>query len=263
MFFAEFLGLLLYIIKYIKTKKYKSEKFEEVNEQKKIWSKMKKYLTLGFPCIFDTFASILSDIGLIVLKESIYTMIKGSSIIIITIVMSKLILKSKINIWDHIIAFVIVVAGFIIVGISTLFESDKDGIEEKSEFFYNLLAIIILLVAMFIQSLQFIYEEFMMTEYSIDPLFFIGLEGVFGLFINLIFYIIFYYVECGKNPKWFFKEFCTQDEDGVWRIENITFAIKQIFDNNTILGLLIGLFVALAFSNLIGIHINKYGGAQE
>ena len=90
---------------------------------------------------------------------------------------------------------------------------------------------------MFIQSLQFIYEEFMMTEYSIDPLFFIGLEGVFGLFINLIFYIIFYYVECGKNPKWFFKEFCTQDEDGVWRIENITFAIKQIFDNNTILGI--------------------------
>ena len=186
MFFAEFLGLLLYIIKYIKAKKYKSEKFEEVNEQKKIWSKMKKYLALGFPCIFDTFASILSDIGLIVLKESIYTMIKGSSIIIITIVMSKFILKSKINIWDHIIALVIVIAGFIIVGISALFESDKDGIEEKSEFFYNLLAIIILLVAMFIQSLQFIYEEFMMTEYSIDPLFFIGLEGVFGLFISLI-----------------------------------------------------------------------------
>lgn len=260
MFMAESLGLpLYYIIKYIKRKINKSEKIEEDYEQKSNCLKIKEIMLLGFPFVFDTFASVLSDISLIIFPGSIYTMLRGFFIILFTYFLSLYFIKCK-RVWDHIIAIIVAFVGILLSGFPLLFDELKEK-KENFDFLYIIFAGAFLIVATFIQSLQFIYEEFMMTNYAFDPLLFIGFEGVFGFFFNLIFCFILYFIKCGKNPKWFLRDFCTQDEDGIWRIENILFASKQIYDSRIILGILIGLFFIMAFSNIIGIHINKYGGA--
>ena len=258
MFLAETLGLVLYcIIKLIKRIISKSEIIEGVSERKCF--KIKKIMTLGLPCIFDTFASFLSNLSLSIFPGSIYTMLKGYFIILFTYFLSQCFIKCK-RVWDHIIGIIVAFVAILFLGFPVLFEELKEK-KENFDFLNIIIAGASLIVAMFIQSLQFIYEEFMMMKYELDPLLFIGCEGLFGFIFNFLLCIIFYVVKCGKNPINPFKDFCTQDEDGIWRIENIFFAFKQISDSGRIIGFLIGLFVVLAFCNIIGIHINKYGGA--
>lgn len=55
---------------------------------------------------------------------------------------------------------------------------------------------------------------------------------------------------------------CTKDEDDIWRLENAIFAIKQIFDNYIIIILIFFIFLSLVAYNLLGISINKFGGAM-
>ena len=264
MFLAEILALLLYYITTHIRKRNQKLEFEENQEKSKeleeieINPQNKKVLLFFIPSTFGTIATFISDIGVSLLPGSLYIMLKGLTIILVTCFISKRFLKDNYT-CDHWISIIFAFIGFIILGFSGFFFQSNDE-KDKKKSGDIAIGIGATFVAMVFQSMQFCFEEFYIRKYSLQPFLCIGFEGVFGFIFNSILCIIFYFIKCGKDPGKFIKDLCTQDEHN-WRMENVIFAFQQISENKTILILIIFLFICLFPYNVCGISINKYGGA--
>ena len=237
---------------------------EEVEEEEKK-PEINKFL-LAIPGFLDTCSTGLANIGLILLPASIYQMLKGS-LIILTFLMSKFIVKNK-HTWDHYVAIPVSTTGVVLVGLSAYLNADEKS-EDGGNFSdakTTLLGIVLMVIAMFILSIQFCFDEHFMRKYSCHPLICIGYEGIFGFFINLLLCIIFYFIKCGsyedkEEPPYFVKNMCTGDNDNVWRPENIVFAFRQLI-NNSLLSILVPItIIFMASFNIFGVSITKYGSA--
>jgi len=248
----------------------KSENLETAEpEQNKVREEEKpeinKFL-LAIPGFLDTCSTGLANIGLILLPASIYQMLKGS-LIVMTFLMSKFVVRNK-HILDHYIAIPISTLGVVLVGLSAYLNADendnKDG--NSSSASQTLLGIVLMVIAMFILSIQFCFDEYFMRRYSCHPLICIGYEGVFGFFINLFLCFIFYFIKCGsyekdEEPSYFVKNMCTSDDKNEWRPENIVFALRQFIDNGVLTIIVpITIFFMSTF-NILGVSITKYGSA--
>ena len=237
---------------------------EEVEEEEKK-PEINKFL-LAIPGFLDTCSTGLANIGLILLPASIYQMLKGS-LIIMTFLMSKFIVKNK-HTWDHYVAIPVSTTGVVLVGLSAYLNADEksDDGGNFSDAKTTLLGIVLMVIAMFILSIQFCFDEHFMRKYSCHPLICIGYEGIFGFFINLLLCIIFYFIKCGsyedkEEPPYFVKNMCTGDNDNVWRPENIIFAFRQLI-NNSLLSILVPItIIFMASFNIFGVSITKYGSA--
>jgi len=193
-------------------------------------------------------------------------MLKGS-LIVMTFLMSKFVVRNK-HILDHYIAIPISTLGVVLVGLSAYLNADendnKDG--NSSSASQTLLGIVLMVIAMFILSIQFCFDEYFMRRYSCHPLICIGYEGVFGFFINLFLCFIFYFIKCGsyekdEEPSYFVKNMCTSDDKNEWRPENIVFALRQFIDNGVLTIIVpITIFFMSTF-NILGVSITKYGSA--
>ena len=268
MFTAEILGIPIYYI--LKSKRKKSKKNENTetkdsSEKESIKeiniSNVKKIFYQSYPFIFDLTASFLANMALIRLPGSIQIMIKGSSIIIFTFSFSRFIMGNK-HILDHYIALVLSVVGFIFVGFSAYFGQESNNNSGKeAEALYISFWIFVVIISQFIQAIQFCLEEHYMRKYEFHPFFYIGLEGLFGFIFNLILCIIFYYIKCGNFYHYIKINICTEDDESIWRLENVIFALEQILNNYIIIILIIFIFLSLFFYNLLGMSITKYGGA--
>ena len=238
-----------------------TEKTELENNPQKEEDKLeiKKYL-LAIPGFLDTCSTGLANIGLILLPGSIYQMLKGS-LIVMTFLMSKFVVKNK-HILDHYIAIPISTLGVFLVGLSAYLSASGDE-ESYSSAGQTLLGIVLMLISMFILSIQFCFDEFFMRKYRCHPLICIGYEGVFGFLINLILCIIFNFIKCGDESEdnFFMKNMCTPDDDGIYRPENTLFALRQI-GHSKILAALVPICVCfMASFNILGVSVTKYGSA--
>jgi drug/metabolite transporter (DMT)-like permease len=249
--------------KYIQGDQQETIKEEVEEEEKK--PEINKFL-LAIPGFLDTCSTGLANIGLILLPASIYQMLKGS-LIIMTFLMSKFIVKNK-HTCDHYVAIPVSTTGVVLVGLSAYLNADEKS-EDGGNFSdakTTLLGIVLMVIAMFILSIQFCFDEHFMRKYSCHPLICIGYEGIFGFFINLLLCIIFYFIKCGsyedkEEPPYFVKNMCTGDNDNVWRPENIIFAFRQLI-NNSLLSILVPItIIFMASFNIFGVSITKYGSA--
>jgi drug/metabolite transporter (DMT)-like permease len=288
MFIGESMGIPVYYILFNKKEKNKplliAEKKEEDEEKDEEGeNKNKEILTpdeveeekkpeinkfyLAIPAFTDTCSTGLANIGLILLPASIYQMLKGS-LIIMTFLMSKFFIRNK-HILDHYIAIPVSTLGVILVGLSAYMnasEEEDQGKSDKSDASQTLLGIILMLIAMFILSIQFCFDEYFMRKYKCHPLICIGYQGVFGFFINLFLCFIFYFIKCGsykdnEEPEYLVENMCTGDDENVYRPENIVFALRQYVENKVLTALVpIAIFFMSSF-NILGVSITKYGSA--
>ena len=263
MFFSEISGLPLYCILSRKSKKSERTDSQSVNDEAELQieeelednnkiSNKKKVLYSIIPFILDNIASYFSGIVINYLSGSTYMMIKGLTIIIFTLLLSKFLLKNK-HIIDHYIAIACAGVGCIFIGINKSLYKDSETKE-------IIVGIIIVVIIMVTQSFQCIYQEYYMKKYMIDQFFMLGFEGLFGFIFNIILCISFYYIECDESTD-FGKYYCIKDDKGILRLENLKFCFIQIFDNKIILTLIIILIIVIAGFNLIGISIIKYNGS--
>jgi drug/metabolite transporter (DMT)-like permease len=271
MFIGESMGIPVFYLFFNKKKSPKEETKivqethgeEPEGEEKK--PEINKFL-LAIPGFLDTCSTGLANIGLILLPASIYQMLKGS-LIIMTFLMSKFIVKNK-HTCDHYVAIPVSTTGVVLVGLSAYLNADEksDDTGNFSDAKTTLLGIVLMVIAMFILSIQFCFDEYFMRKYSCHPLICIGYEGIFGFFINLLLCIIFYFIKCGsyedkEEPPYFVKNMCTGDNDNVWRPENIVFAYRQLI-NNSLLSILVPItIIFMASFNIFGVSITKYGSA--
>ena len=263
MFFSEISGLPLYCILSRKSKKSERTDSQSVNDEGELQieeelednnkiSNKKKVLYSIIPFILDNIASYFSGIVINYLSGSTYMMIKGLTIIIFTLLLSKFLLKNK-HIIDHYIAIACAGVGCIFIGIDKSLYKNSG----KKEIIVGIIIVVLIMVT---QSFQFIFQEYYMKKYMIDQFFMLGFEGLFGFIFNIILCISFYYIKCDESTD-FGKYYCIKDDKGILRLENLKFCFIQIFDNKIILTLIIILIIVIAGFNLIGISIIKYNGS--
>ena len=282
MFIGESIGIPVYYLFFNKKEKEKEgelikkseeekdeereEEKEEEREEEEKKPEIKKIL-LAIPAFTDTCSTGLANIGLILLPASIYQMLKGS-LIIMTFLMSKFVVKNK-HILDHYIGIPLSTVGVVLVGLSayiTAEENEENNNEDSSSASQTLLGIVLMLIAMFILSIQFCFDEYFMRKYSCHPLICIGYQGVFGFFMNLFLCIIFYFIKCGsyekgEEPPYFVENMCTGDDKNVWRPENIVFALRQFVENHILTILVPITIIFMSSFNILGVSITKYGSA--
>ena len=267
MFFAEMVGglPLYYILLYRAKKKAtieltldeKTETSDDGIGEMVQLSNIKKYWLLGSPAFLDLLASFTGGFATILLPTTTYVMIRGLCLIFITFLISKYVMVNK-HLWDHYIAIFIFIVAFILVIISLFFGANKNYFTEDSAFI-NAIGIEFTIVSTIFQSIQFILEQKFMRKYLFHPFLFVGVEGAVGFFVNIILCIIFYFIQCSEGS--IFNQICMREETGELRLENIIYTIKSIFTNYKKIILVIFSIICMGGYNIIGICINKYGGA--
>jgi hypothetical protein len=75
---------------------------------------------------------------------------------------------------------------------------------------------------LFIQAFQWVYEEKLFHKYHIDPLFLVGMSGIFGILINGIIILALSFIPCPFGVK-----FCSYSDDGQPFMEGPVSFIKQ------------------------------------
>ena len=91
-------------------------------------------------------------------------------IIVMTFLLSKFVVKNK-HTLDHYVAIPISTIGLVLVGLSAYLNADETSEDEDNitDAKTILLGIVLILVAMFILSIQFCCDEYFMRKYSCHP----------------------------------------------------------------------------------------------
>lgn len=276
MFFSEMAGGLpiYYILLYRAKKKAKVElTLEEKDDSSDDGigevvqlSKMKKVWLLGSPALLDLLASFLVAFASILLPTTTYIMIRGLCLIFITFLISKYVMVNN-HLWDHYIAIFIAIVAIILVIISLLIgeyadynKDELNDINNNKSIFKNFIGIEFIIVSAIFQSTQFILEQKFMRKYLFHPFLFVGVEGIVGFVVNIILCVIFYHIKCPNNGN-IFAKICLKDDGDVFRLENILYTINKIFQSYIKIILVVFSIICMGGYNIIGMCINKYGGA--
>ena len=148
------------------------------------------YFVLIIPSVFDLFATALCMFGLLHVSVSIYQMLRGSAIIFVAI-LKEFVLKDKLRTYMWVGVFWNVVS-IVLVGMTAMFSaSDDEGDSGKNP----LLGVTLILAGALVQSLQYAFEERVMSmDVAAPPLLLIGMEGLWGtLLCVFVLYPIAYY----------------------------------------------------------------------
>ncbi len=139
------------------------------------------YFLLIIPALFDLVATALCMMGLMHLDVSIYQMLRGSAIIFVAI-LKQFVLGDKLRGYMWVGVFWNVVA-IVLVGLTAMFSSSSDdaaGKEGKDP----VKGVMLILLGAFVQSLQYAFEEKVMSmDVSAPPLLLIGMEGFWGTLV--------------------------------------------------------------------------------
>jgi hypothetical protein len=142
------------------------------------------YFLLIIPSLFDLCATALCMFGLRYVNVSIYQMLRGSAIVFVAI-LKQFVLKDRLRSYMWIGVFWNVVSIFL-VGLTAIFsatpsteEQIASGTESKP-----LTGVLLILLGAFVQSLQYAFEEKVMSmEVPAPPLLLIGMEGLWGTIV--------------------------------------------------------------------------------
>ena len=147
------------------------------------------YFVLIIPSVFDLVATALCMFGLLHVNVSVYQMLRGSAIIFVAI-LKEFVLKDKLRTYQWVgVAWNVV--SIILVGLTALLSAsdDEDGPQNP------LLGVTLILCGALVQSLQYAFEERVMSmDVAAPPLLLIGMEGLWGTLLCIfVLYPIAYY----------------------------------------------------------------------
>ena len=195
----------------------------------------------SIPAFFDFCSSTLSFIALSLVPASVYQMMRGFLIIIVSFY-SKYFLKERIFPHQH-IGFYLVFLGLSIVGLSNLNSSSETA---KNPIF----GIFLLILSQFFSGGIFVSEQFLMKKCKTDPFQVVGVEGLSGVFYYLLLLPILNFIPCHD------RDLCNNGY-----IENTVEALKEI-SRNTWLGLtILQYMISVTLFNVAGVNLTKSAGA--
>ena len=236
MFLGEFICLIIDYIKELLCKK-KNEEENEPKKHIKFWN----FLLLAVLCIIS---NILKIFILAYLIESIYEMFNGL-LIISTFIASILYLKNKYY-RHHTLSICLIVLGMSLTG---FYSNKAEGVNKNIG-----LGIVLIILEKIVIGIFFILEEKILKNYNYNSLKLVGLEGMWGLIIYFVLLILFQLISCNNWKDFNRENFCTENENHNYHIEDSLFAFRQLKERKvillTIFGFLIGV-ILYNFSRLI------------
>eukprot|EP00956_Cyclotella_meneghiniana_P030261 scaffold75592_cov75-Cyclotella_meneghiniana.AAC.7 len=164
------------------------------------------YFFLAIPAVFDLVATALCMMGLQYLDVSIYQMLRGSGIIFVAL-MKQYGLKQHLQKFHWVGVFWNVVS-VVIVGATAMIASggggeDIEGNKTGHTTEESLLGVTLMMAGAFVQALQFVFEEHVMTmDVPAPPLLLIGMEGFWGTVLSItVMYPLAYWLP-GTDHVW-------------------------------------------------------------
>jgi len=158
---------------------------------------LRTYFLLAVPSIFDLLATTLCMCGLRFVSVSIYQLLRGSGIVFVAL-MKQNILCSRLHKFQWCGVFYNAVS-VTLVGTTALLASPSKQDNASNQQGEAFTGVLFILAGSFVQSLQFVFEERVMSSTSevvVPPLLLIGMEGVWGTFICMAFlYPLAYYLQ--------------------------------------------------------------------
>ncbi|KAF2209266.1 hypothetical protein CERZMDRAFT_47198 [Cercospora zeae-maydis SCOH1-5] len=171
-----------------------------------------KVTLLAAPAICDICGTTLMNVGLLFVAASIYQMTRGALVLFVGL-FSVIFLKRHLGAWKWASLF-IVVLGVAVVGLAGVI-GHKDGLPDipghtdpdesagllvKSNLYIraavssleqhtaaeSLLGFVLIACAQIFTATQFVLEESIMEQYSMDPIRVVGWEGIFGFLVTLV-----------------------------------------------------------------------------
>jgi hypothetical protein len=146
------------------------------------------YWLLAIPSIFDLVATQLCMYGLLYVDVSIYQMLRGGAIVFVAL-LKQFVLGDKlynfqwVGVLWNVVSIVLVGAT---AALSPPDDSTEDGVDTNSNAGLAILGVVLILLGALVQSMQYAFEERVMTmDASAPPLFLIGMEGLWGSIICL------------------------------------------------------------------------------
>ena len=153
---------------------------------------------------------------------------------------------------QHILGVIIITIALFLVGLSSLIREKKDSIRET-----NIFGIVLKLLSLLFNGVQFVVEEALLSKYATHPLKIVGYEGLWGLCVYVIILIIMQQIRCDDFSQQIKEDLCSPNDMGEYRLEDTVFALKQLGSNGFLCFLVIGLSLTIAFYNFTGVSITK------
>jgi len=190
------------------------------------------------PGTCNIIASTLACLGLLLSAPSVYQMIRGAVIIVVT-VYHKVFLKRQLFRHQY-LGVGLVFFGVTAVGLSGVFGAQNSAANP-------VLGIVILLIAQIFQAGMFVFEESLLDQFDIDPLVAVGVEGVFGVLIFILVLLpILYAIPCNA------EHICNGG-----RVEDTPAALGQLFSSLVLLVTFVGIIISLCLFNYAGMTTTK------
>jgi len=185
------------------------------------------YFFLAIPSVFDLGATAFCMMGLVYLDVSIYQLLRGSGIVFVAL-MKQYALGDRLRTYQWIGVFWNVVSVLLVGATAILNSSDNEDDElerDTRSVEQALLGVVLVLAGAFVQAMQFVFEEKVMrsdNEYdAVPPLLLIGMEGLWGTVLCLVFvYPIAYYIPGGDHGSY-------EDPFNTWHMLVHTPAIQE------------------------------------
>merc|ERR1719321_567129 len=140
----------------------------------------------GIACLFDWTATTLVNMAYICLPASVIQMTRGA-IVIFTCLLSVFFLGRR-QYKYHIVGVTFVVLGITLVSLSTFF-NPATGVSADASVsvatWTKVFGISLCLGAQVFQASMLVYEEKILSKYTLPPLLVVGMEGTFGIIFGV------------------------------------------------------------------------------
>merc|ERR1719424_479176 len=192
----------------------------------------------GIACLFDWTATTMVNMAYICIPASVVQMTRGA-IVIFTCFLSVVFLGRRQ--YKHQYAGVGFVAlGITLVSLSTFFNPAVGVTTQASVGFYTkLFGIGLCLGAQVFQASMLVYEEKIMSKYTVPPLLVVGMEGSFGILFGIVLLSFL----------------------NAMHIENSAGAVYQITHSTPLLCAVVGSIFSIAFFNFSGVTVTQKASA--
>ena len=158
----------------------KKKGYEVVGDASPTPVSLQTYLILALPAVFDLVATALCMFGLVYIPVSIYQMLRGGAIVFVAL-LKHFFLNDKLMgyMW---VGVALNVVSIVLVGVVAMVGGGGGGDAASDK--NPLVGLFLVLGGAFVQSLQYAFEERVMTsDIGAPPLLVIGMEGFWGLLL--------------------------------------------------------------------------------
>ncbi|KAJ2984190.1 hypothetical protein NQ176_g138 [Zarea fungicola] len=206
---------------------------------------------LALPAICDILGTTLMNAGLLLVAASIYQMTRGALVLFVGL-FSVIFLRRQLFLFQW-LALVGVVTGVAVVGLAGAVWPDEkinrvgessNGREGLSDAAKAVVGVLLIAGAQIFTATQFVLEEFILENSSIEPIVVVGWEGLFGFIVTIAGMIVMHLI-VGRT------------EAGQYGTFDIVEGWRQMTENSSIWITSILIMISIGGFNFFGLSVTR------